>query len=142
MYVVFLLLLVSIHYLCMYTFFYWLITVKMVISVIVNGILTNAINLPSHIFLDTTASWRSFATDRKIEHSKGFIDGDLVESFLDLPRAQMQEVASNLEVLSHGRKTISLDFTIYYVLLQKFVFIFSKTLILNPTRNLQSRYSN
>ncbi|TNM90826.1 hypothetical protein fugu_003115 [Takifugu bimaculatus] len=43
-------------------------------------------------------TWRSFHTERKTEQAKGFIDGDLIESFLDLGRAKMQEVVSTLQI--------------------------------------------
>ena len=50
-------------------------------------------------FLDLVFySWRSFHTERKTEPSTGFIDGDLIESFLDLHRDKMQEVAQGLQV--------------------------------------------
>ncbi|XP_061077869.1 DNA damage-binding protein 1 [Conger conger] len=42
--------------------------------------------------------WRSFHTERKSEQATGFIDGDLIESFLDLGRAKMQEVVSSLQI--------------------------------------------
>ncbi|WAR03144.1 DDB1-like protein [Mya arenaria] len=42
--------------------------------------------------------WRSFHTDRKSEVSSGFIDGDLVESFLDLSRDKMGEVVQGLQI--------------------------------------------
>ncbi|XP_072322013.1 DNA damage-binding protein 1 [Eucyclogobius newberryi] len=42
--------------------------------------------------------WRSFHTERKTEQATGFIDGDLIESFLDLGRAKMQEVVSTLQI--------------------------------------------
>jgi DNA damage-binding protein 1 len=42
--------------------------------------------------------WRSFHTERKTEQMTGFIDGDLIESFLDLSREKMQEVAQGLQV--------------------------------------------
>ncbi|XP_028812653.1 DNA damage-binding protein 1 [Denticeps clupeoides] len=42
--------------------------------------------------------WRSFHTERKNEQATGFIDGDLIESFLDLGRAKMQEVVSGLQI--------------------------------------------
>ncbi|KAL1007004.1 hypothetical protein UPYG_G00080550 [Umbra pygmaea] len=42
--------------------------------------------------------WRSFHTERKTEQAAGFIDGDLIESFLDLGRAKMQEVVSTLQI--------------------------------------------
>lgn len=49
----------------------------------------------------TLSTWRSFNTERKTEQATGFIDGDLIESFLDLGRAKMQEVVSTLQVLQH-----------------------------------------
>lgn len=44
------------------------------------------------------STWRSFSNERKIEPTIGFVDGDLIESFLDLPRSKMEEVASGLQV--------------------------------------------
>lgn len=43
--------------------------------------------------------WRSFNTELKIEQCEGFIDGDLIESFLDLNHEKMAEVAMNLMVI-------------------------------------------
>lgn len=42
--------------------------------------------------------WRSFSTERKTEQPMGFIDGDLIESFLDLSRDKMQEVVQGIQV--------------------------------------------
>lgn len=42
--------------------------------------------------------WRSFSTERKSEASIGMIDGDLIESYLDLSRDKMSEVAAGIEV--------------------------------------------
>jgi len=42
--------------------------------------------------------WRSFYNDRKQEPCEGFIDGDLIESFLDLPRDTMKEVVNGLQM--------------------------------------------
>ncbi|XP_068761921.1 DNA damage-binding protein 1-like [Montipora capricornis] len=42
--------------------------------------------------------WRSFSNERKQEPAAGFVDGDLIESFLDLPRAKMEEVVSGLQI--------------------------------------------
>lgn len=42
--------------------------------------------------------WRSFNTDIKTEPCEGFIDGDLVESFLDLSHNKMKEVSQGLQV--------------------------------------------
>ncbi|CAM5160119.1 unnamed protein product, partial [Natator depressus] len=35
---------------------------------------------------------------RKTEPATGFIDGDLIESFLDISRPKMQEVVANLQI--------------------------------------------
>src|SRR5882724_2984110 len=42
--------------------------------------------------------YRSFATERKTEPPFGFIDGDLIESFLDLKRDAMKQVCDGLMV--------------------------------------------
>ena len=42
--------------------------------------------------------WRSFSTERKTELASGFIDGDLIESFLDLKRDSMLRVVDGLMV--------------------------------------------
>ncbi|CAH0392029.1 unnamed protein product [Bemisia tabaci] len=42
--------------------------------------------------------WRSFHTDVKTELCEGFIDGELVESFLDLPLKDMKSVASLVQI--------------------------------------------
>jgi len=46
--------------------------------------------------------FRSFYNDRKQEPSEGFIDGDLIESFLDLPRDTMKEVVNGLQIDPQG----------------------------------------
>ena len=47
-------------------------------------------------------TWRQFNTERKVvQECKGFIDGDLIESFLDLNREQMQSVVAGLQVRTH-----------------------------------------
>jgi len=42
--------------------------------------------------------WRSFSTDLKREPSESFIDGDLIESFLDLSQKDMELVAQSFHV--------------------------------------------
>lgn len=39
-------------------------------------------------------SWRRFKDERRTEPASNFIDGDLVELFLDLPPAKAQEVVA------------------------------------------------
>lgn len=48
------------------------------------------------------SQWRSFHTDIKTEPSEGFIDGDLIESFLDLSAEKMKEVAEGLQMEAEG----------------------------------------
>ncbi|XP_070551484.1 DNA damage-binding protein 1-like [Ptychodera flava] len=50
------------------------------------------------------AFWRSFHTERKTEPAAGFIDGDLIESFLDLSRDKMAEVVQGLQIDDGGMK--------------------------------------
>jgi DNA damage-binding protein 1 len=40
--------------------------------------------------------WRSFSNERKSVPARGFIDGDLIERFLDLKPAQQMQVAQEL----------------------------------------------
>jgi len=42
------------------------------------------------------SDWRSFLTDRKTELASNFIDGDLIEQFLDLPPEKMREAVRDL----------------------------------------------
>ena len=44
--------------------------------------------------------YRSFHNDMKTEACEGFIDGDLVESFLDLSREKMKECTTGMQVIS------------------------------------------
>lgn len=43
--------------------------------------------------------WRSYQSEIKTEPSEAFVDGDLIESFLDLSKANMIEVVNGLKVL-------------------------------------------
>merc|ERR1719510_2329935 len=42
--------------------------------------------------------WRSFTNERKTELMEGFVDGDLIETFLDLSREKMTEVAETMMI--------------------------------------------
>eukprot|EP01018_Ginkgo_biloba_P003844 Gb_36569 [translate_table: standard] len=42
--------------------------------------------------------WRSFSNERKTSDAKNFLDGDLIESFLDLNRNRMEEIAAAMDV--------------------------------------------
>ena len=44
------------------------------------------------------AQWRSFTNERKTTEATGFIDGDLVEGFLELPPEKKAEVVAGLDV--------------------------------------------
>lgn len=48
--------------------------------------------------------YRSYCTEQKQEPCEGFIDGDLVESFLDLNREKMTETISGLEIVSTNKE--------------------------------------
>ncbi|XP_065647466.1 DNA damage-binding protein 1 isoform X2 [Hydra vulgaris] len=48
--------------------------------------------------------WRSFYNDKKTDLAVGCVDGDLIESCLDLTRTQLQEVVSGLEIEEAGIK--------------------------------------
>ncbi|XP_059050799.1 DNA damage-binding protein 1-like [Achroia grisella] len=50
----------------------------------------------THVF------WRSFNTDIKTEPAEGFIDGDLIESFLDLSREKQLETVKGLQIDDGG----------------------------------------
>jgi len=43
--------------------------------------------------------WRSYHTEIRTEPSESFVDGDLIESFLDLTKNEMIEVVNELQVL-------------------------------------------
>ena len=59
--------------------------------------------------------WRSFHTERKTEPSFGFIDGDLIESFLDLSREKMQEVVQGLQVCEDRLFVIYMKLAVFSV---------------------------
>jgi DNA damage-binding protein 1 len=42
--------------------------------------------------------WRSFCNERKTVDARNFLDGDLIESFLDLSRNHMEDIAISLDV--------------------------------------------
>ncbi|KAI3495498.1 hypothetical protein L1887_37839 [Cichorium endivia] len=42
--------------------------------------------------------WRSFYSEKKTVDSRNFLDGDLIESFLDLGRSRMEEIAKSMSV--------------------------------------------
>ncbi|KAG9145181.1 hypothetical protein Leryth_008967 [Lithospermum erythrorhizon] len=42
--------------------------------------------------------WRSFYNEKKTVDSKSFLDGDLIESFLDLSRNRMEEISKSMSV--------------------------------------------
>ncbi|XP_071830754.1 DNA damage-binding protein 1-like [Apostichopus japonicus] len=48
--------------------------------------------------------WRSFHTDKKTEPMQNFIDGDLIESFLELNQDKMEEVSQGLQIDEGGMK--------------------------------------
>ena len=45
------------------------------------------------------SNWRSFSSDKKDEACEGFIDGDIIESFLDLDRYKVMLLAQMFKVV-------------------------------------------
>lgn len=43
-------------------------------------------------------AWRSFESDERSDVSCGFVDGDLIETYLDLPKTVQLELIKDLEV--------------------------------------------
>jgi len=51
-------------------------------------------------------AWRSFESDGRSEVSCGFVDGDLIETYLDLPKTVQKELINDLRVsLNHKNQT-------------------------------------
>jgi len=48
--------------------------------------------VPSSPHLGPSTRWRAFSNERRTAQAHGFVDGDVVESFLDLPPEKMVEV--------------------------------------------------
>jgi hypothetical protein len=46
--------------------------------------------------------YRRFLTDKAISDTQGFVDGDLIESFLELPTQRMEEVVELMRVEGVG----------------------------------------
>lgn len=42
--------------------------------------------------------WRSFNNEKKTVEARNFLDGDLIESFLDLNRSKMDEISKSMDV--------------------------------------------
>ena len=82
----------------------------------VNGVIGVIASLPhdQYIFLEKLQSslrkvikgvgglshehWRSFYNEKKTVDARNFLDGDLIESFLDLSRSRMEEISKAMGV--------------------------------------------
>ncbi|CAB4276539.1 hypothetical protein Pyn_05374 [Prunus yedoensis var. nudiflora] len=82
----------------------------------VNGVIGVIASLPQeqYVFLEKLQSnlrkvikgvgglsheqWRSFNNEKKTVDAKNFLDGDLIESFLDLSRSKMDEISKQMRV--------------------------------------------
>lgn len=80
----------------------------------VNGVIGVIASLPNdqYIFLEKLQSnmrkvikgvgglnhehWRSFHNEKKTADARNFLDGDLIESFLDLSRGRMEEISKTM----------------------------------------------
>lgn len=47
--------------------------------------------------------WRSFTNVRRTSPSSNFIDGDLLESYLDMPRDKQEEISRHISADPQGR---------------------------------------
>jgi DNA damage-binding protein 1 len=54
-------------------------------------------HVPSVGKIDHSA-WRSFESDERLDVSSGFVDGDLIETYLDLPRTIQYDLIKDLRV--------------------------------------------
>ncbi|CAF4245853.1 unnamed protein product, partial [Rotaria sp. Silwood2] len=54
------------------------------------------------------STWRSFDSDGRSNISSGFVDGDLIETYLDLPKTVQQELIKDL----HGEDNVELNTTV------------------------------
>lgn len=43
-------------------------------------------------------TWRAFESDERVDFACGFVDGDLIETYLDLPKTVQQELIEDLRV--------------------------------------------
>ncbi|KAJ6775943.1 DNA REPAIR/RNA PROCESSING CPSF FAMILY [Salix koriyanagi] len=82
----------------------------------VNGVIGVIASLPheQYVFLEKLQSnlrkvikgvgglsheqWRSFNNEKKTVEARNFLDGDLIESFLDLSRGRMDEISRAMEI--------------------------------------------
>ena len=53
-------------------------------------------------------AWRSFESDALCNDAFGFVDGDLIETYLDLPRAIQSELIKGLCVRAHPLNACSI----------------------------------
>lgn len=82
--------------------------------------------------------FRSYATDMKTEPCEGFIDGDLVESFLDLNREKMTETISGLEIVSIQTRIFFSVFDINLALLYIIITTNTKLFVFPTFRPIQT----
>ncbi|KAJ6886555.1 hypothetical protein NC651_027045, partial [Populus alba x Populus x berolinensis] len=43
--------------------------------------------------------WRSFNNEKKTVHAKNFLDGDLIETFVDLSHSRMEEIGKTMNTI-------------------------------------------
>ena len=60
--------------------------------------------------------WRAFSHEKKTEQATNFIDGDIIESFLDLSRSKMAECVQDLTV-NHSILFVVYFTFIYFIIL-------------------------
>lgn len=59
--------------------------------------------------------WRSFTNGRRFSPSSSFIDGDLLESYLDLPRGKQEEMLRHMNVDPQGEQLSTVEDIVHRV---------------------------
>ena len=58
--------------------------------------------------------WRDFESDRRVEHYKNFIDGDLIESFLELSPSDAANLIKDMKIdnsaIGHSNEEFSVSY--------------------------------
>lgn len=59
--------------------------------------------------------WRSFTNGRRTSPSSNFIDGDLLESYLDMPRDKQEEVLRHMTTYPQGDQSLAVEGVVHRV---------------------------
>ncbi|XP_028966942.1 DNA damage-binding protein 1 [Galendromus occidentalis] len=79
-----------------------IVPIKQELYAILNQIQTNLAKTIKSVGKIEHGFWRTFLAERKIEPATGFIDGDLIEQLLDLPKEALESVSQSIKVDEEG----------------------------------------